>query len=121
MSKRSIIRKRTVCFFACAALLLVGVLLAWILWPRAAAQTRAQAYREGLDTYRYDLVFRPEQSTLAVTLTLDYTNRTGDTLQELVLRKAQEDGTDLTTNPIFTPTGVKTSRNEAVAPSGRPR
>lgn len=86
MSKRSIIRKRTVCFFACAALLLVGVLLAWILWPRAAAQTRAQAYRDGLDTYRYDLVFRPEQSTLAVTLTLDYTNRTGDTLQELVLR-----------------------------------
>ena len=71
MSKRSIIRKRTVCFFACAALLLVGVLLAWILWPRAAAQTRAQAYRDGLDTYRYDLVFRPEQSTLAVTLTLD--------------------------------------------------
>ena len=55
MSKRSIIRKRTVCF-ACAALLLVGVLLAWILWPRAAAQTRAQAYRDGLDTYRYDLV-----------------------------------------------------------------
>ena len=86
MSKRSIIRKRTVCFFACAALLLVGVLLAWILWPRAAAQTRAQAYRDGLDTYRYDLVFRPEQSTMAVTLTLDYTNRTGDTLQELVLR-----------------------------------
>ena len=89
MSKRSIIRKRTVCFFACAALLLVGVLLAWILWPRAAAQTRAQAYRDGLDTYRYDLVFRPEQSTLAVTLTLDYTNRTGDTLQELVLRTFQ--------------------------------
>ena len=44
MSKRSIIRERTVCFFACAALLLVGVLLAWILWQRAAAQT--PRYRE---------------------------------------------------------------------------
>ena len=85
MSKRSIIRKRTVCF-ACAALLIAAGLLVWVLWPRAAAQTRAQTHRDGLDTYRYDLVFRPEQSTLAVTLTLDYTNRTGDTLQELVLR-----------------------------------
>lgn len=85
MPKRSIIRKRTVCF-ACAVLLIAAGLLVWVLWPRAAAQTRAQAHRQGLDTYRYDLVFRPEQSTLAVTLTLDYTNRTGDTLQELVLR-----------------------------------
>ena len=35
-------------------------------------------------------------------------------MQELVLRKAQEDGTDLTTNPIFTPTWVKAQLNAAV-------
>lgn len=85
MRKRSIIQKRTVCL-ACAALLLAGGLLVWLLYPRTATQTRASAHQDGLDTYRFELVFRPGTSTLAVTLTLDYTNRTSDTLQELVLR-----------------------------------
>lgn len=40
----------------------------------------------GLDNASYDLVFKPQDHTLAVTLALDYTNRTPETLEEIALR-----------------------------------
>lgn len=50
------------------------------------AGLRAKEASKGLDHYDYQLVFRPEENTLALTMTLDMTNRTPDTLTSLVLR-----------------------------------
>lgn len=41
---------------------------------------------QGLDNATYNLVFKPEDNTLAVTLEWTYTNRTQETLQEIALR-----------------------------------
>lgn len=90
MHLRSIIRRRRLRIALCIAL---AAVIACALAARAglfdrtpAAGLRARTAAEGLDHYAYELVFRPEQSTLAVTLTLDFTNRTADTLHDLVLR-----------------------------------
>ncbi len=67
-------------------MLLAAALLAKHCFDSSKAETRAQASSDGLNTYHYDLVFRPDEGTLSVTLTLDFTNRTEDTLSEIVLR-----------------------------------
>lgn len=86
MHVRCIIRKRWQ-KIALAACLLLLVLLAFLwLRPGKAAGERAKKAAEGLDAYDFQLIFRPEESTLAVSMTLDYTNRTGDALDTLVLR-----------------------------------
>ena len=89
MRLRSIIGKRWQIF---AGALLAAVLLAVLaldgfhLRPRIRAGQRAQSASGGLNEYSYDLLFRPEESSLAVTMTLQYTNRTGNTLESLLLR-----------------------------------
>ena len=89
MRLRSIIGKRR---HAAAAALCVLVVLAvavidlFHLRSAAAAGQRAREAAKGLNSYAYDLIFRPGESSLAVTLRLDYTNRTGDTLHDLTLR-----------------------------------
>ena len=86
MHVRCIIGKRwqKIAGIACLLLLALGVYL--LARPGKAAGERARAASEGLDHYDYQLIFRPAESTLAVSLTLDYVNRTGDTLSILVLR-----------------------------------
>lgn len=86
MRRRCIIGKRwqKAALFACALALALLLLLA--LLPRAKAGQRALDAAEGCNQYQFDLIFRPEESALAVTMTLRYTNRTGDALDALVLR-----------------------------------
>ena len=86
MRLRSIIGKRWQLAALLAALTLA---LAAILWPRSPAQAgkRADAAAESMNAaYDFDLIFRPEESALAVTMTLRYTNATGETLNDLTLR-----------------------------------
>lgn len=83
---RSIIGKRryavliVICLMAAAA-----ALLWWQPW-QAPAGSRAEDAANGLNRYSFDLIFRPDQRELAVTMTLDFTNRTGDALTDLTLR-----------------------------------
>ncbi|MBR1606808.1 MAG: M1 family metallopeptidase [Clostridia bacterium] len=86
MHVRCIIRKRWQKIALVACLLPLALLCFLWLRPGKAAGERARNASEGLDHYDYQLIFRPEESTLAVTMTLDFTNRTGDTLDTLVLR-----------------------------------
>ena len=90
MRLRSIIGKRAVW---AAAAVCGALLLAVLFWLQAKGMSasfraglRAQEAQGGLNEYAFDLIFRPGESALAVTMTLAYTNRTGDTLQDLVLR-----------------------------------
>lgn len=70
-----------------AALALLGVILLYaLLKPAQTAGARAQSASVGLDTYDFQLVFRPVESQLAVSMTLAFTNRTGDTLEDIMLR-----------------------------------
>ncbi|MBQ7454801.1 MAG: M1 family metallopeptidase [Clostridia bacterium] len=86
MRLRSIIGKR-ILWTALPILLAVPLYFAlrgtWM--PREAGACAKEA-AEGLDNYYYALIFRPEENELAVTLTLDFTNRTGEALDYLVLR-----------------------------------
>ena len=86
MRLRSIIGKRWA-LIACAAALCVLLTAGFLLFSSpASAGERAQAAAQGLNSYAFDLIFRPEERTLAVTMTLDYTNETGDPLEQLALR-----------------------------------
>lgn len=86
MVKRSIIKRRMLACMLIAVLLAGAVALAAVLPSKRTAGLRAQAQSDQLNAYRYNLVFRPDANTLAVTMTLDYTNHTGTALHELVLR-----------------------------------
>ena len=87
---------------ACLLLLALGVYL--LARPGKAAGERARAASEGLDHYDYQLIFRPAESSLAVSMTLNYTNRTGDTLSTLVLRTwANAYGTEETSPAAIRP------------------
>lgn len=86
MVNRSIIKKRMLAGVIIALLAGTIALTIALLLPKNAAGSRAQAQSDRLNAYRYDLVFRPDDNTLAVTMTLDYTNHTGAALHELVLR-----------------------------------
>lgn len=85
MRLRSIIGKR---WKAAAAAVFLSLLLFALPQLRAAGKAgqRSAEASEGLNHYDFDLVFRPDQSELAVTMTLDYRNGTGDMLDHLVLR-----------------------------------
>ncbi len=84
MQKRSIIKCRFLCAAIAAA---VCLLLSWLLMrPSPAVGARAQKASEGLSEYAFDLKFLPDEGLLSVTMTLTYTNDTGDTLQSLLLR-----------------------------------
>ncbi len=74
--------------FLTVLLLTTSVILVLILRGNGPsnAGTRAMQASDGLDHYRYELVFRPESDELAATLTLQYTNRTRETLNDIVLR-----------------------------------
>ena len=86
MHVRCIIRKRwqKIGLALCLLLLTLGCYL--LARPGKAAGERASLAAAGLDQYDYQLIFRPGESALAVSMTLDYTNRTGDALDTLVLR-----------------------------------
>lgn len=86
MHVRCIIRKcwQKIGLALCLLLLALGIFL--LARPGKAAGERARIAAAGLDQYDYQLIFRPGESALAVSMTLDYTNRTGDTLDRLVLR-----------------------------------
>lgn len=87
MRLRSIIGKRWQKAALAAGLLLLCLSLGLALRPKTAeAGLRAREASEGLNQYDFQLVFHPEERSLSVTMTLDYTNRTGDTLNELSLR-----------------------------------
>ena len=86
MHVRCIIRKRWQKIALAGCLLSLALLAFLWLRPGQTAGERAKRAAEGLDGYDFQLIFRPEDSTLAVSMTLDYTNRTGDTLETLVLR-----------------------------------
>lgn len=84
MQKRSIIKCRFLCAGIAAALC---ILLACLLfWPSAHAGERAQNASADLHEYAFDLKFLPDEKLLNVTMTLSYTNDTGDTLHSLLLR-----------------------------------
>ncbi len=85
MRMRSIIRKRK---YLCAFFLFVSALALGAIFfsPRPSAGARAAAVAEGLNNYNYQLLFLPEDGTLSITMTLDYTNRTPDALDSLTLR-----------------------------------
>ena len=73
--------------FLTVLLLAAAVALALVLKrdPSNAGARSLQA-SEGLDHYKYELVFRPESYALAATLTLHYTNRTHVMQNDLVMR-----------------------------------
>ncbi len=106
MRGRSIIRKYALCAILCV-LLILALLFAFLGSDRNAnAGARAAAASNGLNTYSYDLIFRPQEHTLSVTMTLEYTNHTGDTLRELVLRTyagayASEETSPAAINELF--------------------
>lgn len=75
----------------CITVLIIAVLFLLLLfWPHTAAPvTSSTALKEaasGLDDISYDLVFSPEQNTLAVTMEWHYTNRDSTPLDDIVLR-----------------------------------
>ena len=74
--------------FLTALLMAVAVIVFFFLRGKGSKETglRAAKAADGLDHYMYELVFRPESDELAVTLTLQYTNRTQDTQSDIVLR-----------------------------------
>ncbi len=79
--------KKIVLAFAIALILLVVVLL--LTNDRADTAARDQALAaagEGLDHYAVDIIFRPEEHTLAITETITLTNRSGVNLNDVVLR-----------------------------------
>lgn len=84
MQKRSIIKCRFLCAGIAAALCIaLGCLL---MRPSQTSGARAQQASQGLNEYSFDLKFLPNEKLLNVTMTLSYTNDTGDTLQSLLLR-----------------------------------
>lgn len=83
MHIRSIIRKYAVIVCVFFAVLLFAAVFKLQSNPQPA---RALAAAQDLNQYDFDLIFRPENSLLSVTMTLRYTNRTEDTLTDLVLR-----------------------------------
>ncbi len=73
----------------CLLCLFLMCLAALLLWPHSKKVTAGQRARDasaGLSRYDYELIFRPAESTLAVTMTLDYHNDTGHELQSLCVR-----------------------------------
>jgi len=84
---RSIIGKRQI-WAALAALVCVAAAALALprLLPPATAGQRALAASEGLNRYVFDLEFLPEETALTVSLTLDYANHTGGSVQDLILR-----------------------------------
>ncbi|MBR5382665.1 MAG: M1 family metallopeptidase [Clostridia bacterium] len=74
--------------FLTALLMAVAVIVFFFFHGKGSKETglRAAKAADGLDHYMYELVFRPESDELAVTLTLQYTNRTQDTQSDIVLR-----------------------------------
>lgn len=85
MRLRSIIGKRW--FALAAATVIIAIALILLLPGKTAAGARARQAAEKITTaYDFDLIFHPEDSSLAVTLRLDYVNETGDTLEMLTLR-----------------------------------
>ena len=84
MQKRSIIKGR--CFIAAIVVVLLVILVC--IWGRVHHSTSksARTASHGLNEYTFDLSFHPEESTLHVSMRLDYKNTTGDSLTSLVLR-----------------------------------
>ena len=70
----------------CLFLMCLAVLLLVPHSKKASAGQRARDASAGLSRYDYELIFRPAESTLAVTMTLDYRNDTGHVLQSLCVR-----------------------------------
>ena len=101
MRLRSIIGKRRLAALAALAAVL-ALAIAAALWPRFPAQAGKRAREAGESigaAYDFDLIFRPEESTLAVTMTLDYANNTGEILNDLTLRTWAGAYTDAETSP----------------------
>lgn len=87
MRLRSIMGKRRQRAALVVCALLLALLLFAVLRPRTAqAGLRARQAAEGLDRYDFQLIFRPESNELSIGMTLSFTNRTGDTLNDLTLR-----------------------------------
>ena len=89
MRLRSIIGKYRQFFIAALcglALLTVLAIDLFHLSSGAQAGQRAGDASQGLNEYSYELIFRPEEKSLAVTMTLRFTNRTGEQLNNLLLR-----------------------------------
>ena len=82
MRFRSIIGKHA----AMAAVLIAAAALAFAIWGNKEAGRRAQEASSGLNSYDYELTFLPEESALDVTMTLLCANRTGSSLDDLLLR-----------------------------------
>ena len=69
-----------------AAVLIAAAALAFAIWGNKEAGRRAQEASSGLNSYDYELTFLPEESALDVTMTLLCANRTGSSLDDLLLR-----------------------------------
>lgn len=80
------IRRAQIAALIAAALLLSALLL----WPRAAAPSAPSAIlkdaAQGLDQVSYDLLFKPDSNSLAVTMQWPYQNRGADQINDLVVR-----------------------------------
>jgi len=85
MRFRSIIKNGYVLLCIGAACVLLALSIARSI-PQAAAASRAEAAAQGLNEYSYDLLFLPDDMALHATMELSFTNRTGNTLQDIVLR-----------------------------------
>lgn len=84
-------RRKKILLIAAAAAVLLGAVFVIIL-ASSGGQAKAKraecllAASKGRTDYELLLILRPDVNTLAVTETVTYTNRTGDTLNEIILR-----------------------------------
>lgn len=84
-------RRKKILLIAAAAAVLLGAVFVIILassggQAKAKRAERLLAASRGRTDYELLLILRPDVNTLAVTETVTYTNRTGDTLNEIILR-----------------------------------
>ncbi|MBO2517743.1 MAG: hypothetical protein CW338_10845 [Clostridiales bacterium] len=74
----------------CIALIVTGVLhISGRAERKRMAEARTERLNEaaeGLDSYDLDLIIRPGDGTVALTEEITFTNRTGETLDEIILR-----------------------------------
>ena len=85
MRFRSIIKSRWAFAVVLIACLLPAVYFAFGGASHADV-SRAETAAQGLDEYRYDLRFLPDEMALYGTMELDFTNRTDNALESIVLR-----------------------------------